>query len=428
MLPHVNSHSATDRRITALTDLLDVALQLGTEQELTRILQIVTNGACHSVDCERASLFVLDEARDQLYTRVVTELELREIRLRPDQGICGWVAQNREMAHVSDPQDDSRWDPSVDLRTGFVTRNILAVPLISRIDERLVGVLQLLNKASGDFDEFDQQLIQAFAAHAATALERRRLQDESTRAQELKQSMEMARRIQRGFLPESIPNVPGYEVAAWWQPAEFVSGDYYDWLPLSDGRTCFAMGDVSGHGLGPSLIMASLHAMLHVLTRTVTAPDRIVELLAESIAPDLKQSHFVSFLLVSLDLVTHDVGFANAGHAPALHFSHASRTFRVLDATRPPLGFPSIDMGQVHTQLQMNNGDLLILGTDGVIEVRNHAGSMFGVQRLQQIVSTACNQSATEIVDAIRTSVQQFQGQGPPADDSTLVLVKRCSS
>ncbi len=424
----VPTRTSTDRRIAALNDLLDVALQLGTEHDLTQILQIVTNGVCHAVDCERASLFLLDETQHQLFTRVVTELEIREIRLGIEQGICGWVARNRKMAHVSDPQHDSRWNSSVDRQTGFLTRNILAVPLISNIDERLVGVLQLLNKAGSDFDEFDQQLIRAFAAHAATALERRRLQEESLRAQEMKQSMEMARRIQRGFLPDALPDVLGYQVASWWQPAEFVSGDYYDWLPLPDGRTCFIMGDVSGHGLGPSLLMASLRAMLHVVVKTVAAPERIVELLAESIAPDLKQSQFVSFLLVSLDPLNHDVRFANAGHAPALHFSADTGTFSVLEATRLPLGFPAIQVGDVQTHFQMATDDLLILGTDGVIEVRDAAGTLFGVQRLQEIVSNNRDGSANEIVAAVSAAVQQFHGHRPPEDDSTLVVIKRAAN
>jgi sigma-B regulation protein RsbU (phosphoserine phosphatase) len=247
---HPPIHPTADRRIGALTVLLDVALQLGPEHDLGQILQIVTSGICQASLCERASLFLVDEAAAELYTHVATELEIREIRMGMDEGICGWVASHRQIAHVSDPPHDDRWNSSVDMRTGYVTRNILAAPVISNLDDRLVGVLQVLNKAHEDFDAFDHQLIQAFAAHAATALERRRMQEELLRGQEFKHSLEMGRKIQRGFLPDRLPDVPGYDVAPWWQPATFVSGDYYDWLPLPDGRTCFVMGDVSGHGLG----------------------------------------------------------------------------------------------------------------------------------------------------------------------------------
>ena len=435
-----------DPRVGALSRLLDVALQLATEHDLTRILQIVTNGVCDAVDCERASLFLIDDAKQQLYTRVVTELEISEIRHGIEHGVTGWVARHRQIAHVKEPHDDERWDSSVDRRTGFVTLNILAAPVISNMDERLVGVLQLLNKADAGFSDFDEQLIRAFAAHAATALERRRLQEEAKHAHQLEAAMEMGRRIQRGFLPETLPSIPGYEVAVWWQPAEFVSGDYYDWLTLADGRNGFALGDVSGHGLGPSLIMASIRAMLHVLTKTDSAPDRIVELLAESIAPDLKQGQFISFLLVSLDPQTHEVRFANAGHAPALHLGHHTTnsaatsdpdaserpghfhntvSFRRLDATRLPLGFPRLLSGETDPRLSLAPGDMLVLGTDGCVEVTDAGGTMFGNDRLQQVVLAHRDRSAAEIVAAVRDTVQQFHGRPLPPDDSTLLIIKR---
>ena len=424
----IASHSLTtadDPRVGALSRLLDVALQLATEHDLTRILQIVTNGVCDAVDCERASLFLIDGSKQQLYTRVVTELEISEIRQGIEHGITGWVARHQQIAHVPEPHEDERWDSSVDRRTGFVTRNILAAPVTSNVDERLVGVLQLLNKAEAGFSDFDEQLIRAFAAHAATALERRRLQEEALHAHELEQAMEMGRRIQRGFLPETLPSIPGYEVAVWWQPAEFVSGDYYDWLPLADGCIGFALGDVSGHGLGPSLIMASVRAMLHVLTKTASEPDRIVELLAESIAPDLKQGQFISFLLVSLDPQTHAVRFANAGHAPALHLNAAAASFRRLDATRLPLGFPRLLSGETEPQLSLAPGDMLVLGTDGCIEVKDADGTMFGNDRLQQVVLGHRDRPAAEIVAAVRDTVQQFHGRPLPPDDSTLLIIKR---
>lgn len=414
-----------DPRTAALSHLLDLALRLATENDLDRILQIVTNSVCDAVDCERASLFVIDEARRELYTRVATELEINEIRHSLDQGITGWVARHQQVVHVPQPYSDERWDSSVDRRTGFVTRNILCAPVISNIDERLVGVLQLLNKAEAGFGPFDEQLLRAFAAHAATALERRRLQEEARHAHELEHAMEMGRRIQRGFLPDTLPNIAGYEVATWWQPAEFVSGDYYDWLPLADGRVGFVIGDVSGHGLGASLIMASLRAMLHVLTKTLADPDRIVDLLAESIAPDLKESQFISFLLVALDPASHQVHFANAGHAPALHLDTAAATFRRLDATRLPLGFPRLLSGQTPPQLELRSGDLLVLGTDGCIEVRDSSDTMFGNERLQQLVLAHRNESANEIVAAVRDAVQQFHGRPLPPDDSTLLIIKR---
>ena len=127
--------------------------------------------------------------------------------------------------------------------------------------------MQLLNKHDGSFSQFDEQMIRAFAAHAATALERASLVADAQRSHELETAVNMGRRIQQSFLPRHLPKIPGYDLAAWWRPAESVSGDYYDVIPLPDGRLGLVVADVSGHGVGPSLLMASVRAMIHVLAR-----------------------------------------------------------------------------------------------------------------------------------------------------------------
>lgn len=237
-------------RVAALHKLLRVALDLAAIHDLDRILVLVTNGVCDAVECERASLFLYDDERVELFTRITTELEIAEIRHSADEGIAGWVARHGQLTNVPQPAADPRWNASFDRQTGFTTRNILAVPIMSDVDGRLLGVLQLLNKAGDGFDEFDEQLIQVFAGHAATALERRRLLDEARQSQQFAAAFETARGIQVGLLPQQLPTVPGYRLAALWQPAEFVSGDYYDWLQLPDGRLAIVVGDVSGHGIG----------------------------------------------------------------------------------------------------------------------------------------------------------------------------------
>jgi sigma-B regulation protein RsbU (phosphoserine phosphatase) len=403
-----------DRRVAALTRLLDVALHLANEHDEDRILSTVTQGACSAVPCERASLFLLDERRGELFTRTVTQLELGEIRLGLDQGVIGWAARERSVCNVAEPKDDPRWDASFDRQTGFCTRNILAVPVLAPSDGRLLGVLQLLNTHRARFDPFDEQIAQAFAAHAATALERSRLRRE----------MELARRIQRSFLPQRMPAIAGYELAAWWQPAEFVSGDYYDWFPLPDARIGLAVGDVCGHGVGPSLIMASLRAMLHVLSKRHSRPDEMLSLLAETLRRDLNETQFVTFLLAALDPVEHTVRFANAGHAPALHISRARGEASRLEATQLPLGFPALAASEA-PPVALEPGDLLVLGTDGIIEARNPGGELFGLERLCAVLRDAPHCSAAEAALRISEEVTAFQAGLPPRDDATLLIVER---
>ncbi len=414
---------ASGESTNALARLLEIALELSSERDLDGILKIATAGVCSAVGCERASLFVYDEQRNELYTRVVTALEIAEIRHPLDKGIVGWVATHRTLLSVPVPADDPRWDSSVDRRTGFRTRNILTTPILAA-DGRLLGVLQLLNKPSS-FASLDEQLLQAFAAHVAVALERRRLEDAARSAWELRQSLEMGHRIQATFLPSSLPQVPGYEVAAWWQPAEFVSGDYYDWLPLPDGRWGFAVGDVSGHGLAAALIMATVRAMAHVLARTAHDVHQFVETLRASITPDLQNSRFVTCCYAVLDPATHRLDWANAGHAPAFRYCSESKKCLRLQPTTLPLGFPLVQLSDLSSTISMGIGDVLVLGTDGIIEVRDAADEMYGSHRLEQLMRDHDGRTATDIVASISADVTQFHGREFPPDDATVVVVRR---
>lgn len=423
--PHTMDQVASS--VSALTRLLDVAVELGSTDDLDRILQIATVGVCQAVGCERATLFLYDEQRQELYTRVVTELEIDEIRHPIQQGIAGWVARHGELQNISDPAADPRWDRSVDLRTGFQTRNILAAPVISAGEQRVLGVLQLLNKPSG-FHAIDEQVIRGFAAHVALAIERKRLREKAQAAEELRQSLEMGRRIQLSFLPKHLPDLAGYEVAAWWEPAEFVSGDYYDWIKLPDGRWAFLVGDVSGHGLPAALLMAAVRAMARVLAQAESSPSRFLELLRQSITPDLNHSRFITFLLLTLHLETHVVTVANAGHAPAYVYSAHTDEFQRLAPTVTPFGFPAVELPQTTSSLILQPGDMLILGTDGVVELRDVQDQMFGTERLLNLIREHARLPLTDLMQRVSTTLRAFHGRPLPMDDTTLVMVRRAGS
>lgn len=426
---HRTESELLEPRLAGAMQLVEVTCDLARELDLDRILETVTRGVCRALDCERATLYLFDNDTQELVTRVATELEIEEIRSSIDRGITGWVARRRAIANIPNPAVDARWNSAIDRRTGFQTRNILAAPVVSPREDRLLGVLQALNKKSGrngsGFDDFDEKLIEAFASHAATALERAELIESVRRSHELRVSVEMGRSIQAAFLPSSIPSLPGYEVAAWWQPAEAVGGDYYDLLQLPDGRLGLVVADVSGHGVGASLIMASVRAMLHVMARAQSEPAEIVTLLSQSIADDLHEGRFITFLMVALDAVNHRLAYANAGHGPALHFCRATRRFRALESTALPIGLDEDPRVPAGDSVEMAPGDLLLLATDGAIELRNARDEMFGRRRLEKLIADNCTLPAGELMNVLREAISRFDPHDDPPDDVTLVLVER---
>ncbi len=413
-------------RLIGLTKLMEITQRLAAQTELGPILEIITAGASQALECERASLFLYDEKRRELYTRVATDRELQEIRSSIDAGFNGWVGRHKRPLNISDPAADERWDSAIDQQTGFQTRNILAAPLVSPRDGRLLGTLELLNKKSGQaFDAGDENLLLAFAAHAAVSLERVELLKSFRQSRELEVSVEAARKLQLGFLPQRLPLIEGYELAAWWQPALGVAGDYYDVVRLPDDRLAIAVADVSGHGLGPSLIMASARAMLHVLSRTISNPGRILTLLNETITPDLKNGRFVTFFLGALDSRQHTLNFANAGHGPAFHLQRRTGSIRQFEATGVPIGITTDPIGESRTPVFLEPGDLVVLATDGTIEQRNSDDEMFGRERFEQIVRDHQALPAHTLVPVLKKQIVEFYRGSHPDDDVTILVLER---
>lgn len=418
-----NIHSLR-KRLDALSRLVDLTGRLAAEHDLDAVLTAAAELACEAIGCERASLFVFDETAQSLIMRVATEVEIGELRLPLGQGIAGWVAARRELVNVPDPPADLRWSDVADRVTGFTTRNLLAAPLLSPPDGKLVGVLQLLNKDKG-FDAFDERLVTAFASHAAIAIERAALLDDAKRSESMKMNLDVGRQIQNGFLPKCLPTIPGYEIAAWWQPAEGVGGDYYDVLPLPDGRVGLVIADVSGHGIGPSLLMASVRAMLHVLARTESDPSRIMSLLSETIRGDFELGRFVTLLFAVLNPVTHELTWVNAGHGPSLLLNRATGTCRMLDSTALPLGFSDDHEFPTAGPAVLATGDLLLLATDGAIELCDERGQMFGRRRLEQVFLDHQHEPANAVCEALKAAITAACPHSPPPDDVTLLVLER---
>lgn len=412
------------RRLDGFYRLLDAAHALAIEMDLNRILKIIVDDACQALDCDRASLYQYDAKRNELFTSFVTELEIEEIRKSLDQGISGYVARERKVANIPDPALDPRWDSAIDRATGYQTRNILAAPLISAHDDSLLGVLTVLNKHHGAFDKSDELLIEAFSQHAAAALDRTRLVAKVQEREQIEASLNVAREVQRRFMPQKMPVVPGYEFATWWYPHEAVGGDYCDLLPLRDGRTALCVADVSGHGLGPSLIMASVRAALRTLVLEHHSPEELLNLLGQALADDL-DNLFITVILVMLDAGSHRIEFANAGHGPAMHYCAATGKFAPLSATGMPLGVVPGTKYPAGPPVQLAVCDMLLLCTDGIVEAMDGEGKQFGQDRLEQLVHQHASQPLAELVKLIGHDVSaHYEGESPP-DDLTILVARR---
>ena len=233
---------------------------------------------------------------------------------------------------------------------------------------------------------------------------------------------QIARDIQRRLYPSSSPAVAEFDCAGTSHPAEAAGGDYFDYLHFRDGTIGFVVGDVSGHGIGPALLMAETRAYLQALANTCSDVGEILTLLNRFLTEDTDSDHFVTIFLGRMDPAQRSFVYASAGHQSLLLDKESDA--KPLDATAIPVGMMRSLTVPTAPAVTLKPGDLVLLLTDGIPEAHAPNGQMFGIDRVLDVVKSCRQQSAKEIVDALCHAAQSFSGHARQADDMTAMVLK----
>jgi PAS domain S-box-containing protein len=259
-----------------------------------------------------------------------------------------------------------------------------------------------------------------FAAFIRDITERKRTMLE---LQKNREEFAAAREIQQRLFPKSAPEIAGFEVAGASYPAEAAGGDYYDFLPLAQGTLGLVIADVSGHGVGPSLLMAEARAYLRLLARSDDGPAGLLTRANAALAEDLGGGNYITMLLARIDPSSRTLSYASAGHPPGFVIGADGAVLAELRRTGPPLGQRSGFSFGEGPPLHLNSGDLLVFLTDGIAESMR-GNECFGRERTLAVAREHRNEPATAIVDALCGSARNFSGSAPQADDLTVVVAK----
>lgn len=251
--------------------------------------------------------------------------------------------------------------------------------------------------------------------------ERRRAEAELHRNRE---EFAAAREIQQRLFPRVSPELPGIELAGVSHPADAAGGDYFDWLPMSDGSLGLVIADVSGHGVGPSLLMAEARAYLRPLARRTSDPAEILTRAQELLADDLGAQRYITLLLVRLDPVRRTLTFASAGHPPGCLLRADGTVKAELKRTGRPLGRQGTTPYTAGDEIALEPGDTLLLVTDGIDEAMRADGECFGLERATEFLRANRTLPATEIVERLCQAARDFTQPEPQADDLTVVVLK----
>jgi serine phosphatase RsbU (regulator of sigma subunit) len=263
--------------------------------------------------------------------------------------------------------------------------------------------------------------------HRVRLRTRDEFQDLGETLNRMSEELNIARSVQMSFFPKDLPAQSGYRIAAATEPCDATAGDYVDAFRLDEDRVAILVADVTGHGLGPSLLMSACRSALRALATAELPPRQVIAKLDALLEHDLTDGRFITMIFGILDS-RGSFTFTNAGHGPAMVISGERRI--VLDAHRPPLGVGidgdlfAGDDGQ--TTIALENGDRVFLCSDGVSEAMDATGEQFGVERLSRIVADR-SLDVEAVITRVRDAIRAHSGRHVMKDDVTMLCVDRVS-
>lgn len=417
--------------------ILQISLKLNSVIHRKQLLEIIMESTASALRAEGSSIILVDQESGELYFEIATgdkHEEVKQIRLQPGEGIAGWVASTGESVLIADASKDPRWSNRVSTKVQVPTRNMICVPVRSK--GKMLGVLQVINKqGKRPFHKRDLRLLEMIAALAAIALDNMLLYEAllasiedlriTTAAKERMESeIRIARQIQRNSLPHGQFSLDRIQLNASLIPAREVGGDFYYYSLLDKRRLLICLGDVADKGMPAALFLSGLMSWIKAAATSVATPSQLMENINRQVSSE-DSTMFATMFTAMIDLQTGLMTYCNGGHC--LPYIISRDRIEMLEANKTlPIGvFP--DTVYMDEKIQMNEGDLFLLYTDGVTEAENGDGEWFGKERLHDVLHRLMNSSpVNEIMPeslnhTLIESIQHFCSGHTQTDDIALL-------
>ncbi len=424
---HTNDISAEQLNDDRLKLLMKLTGQINSNLDLDSLLLDIIQAVKLIMVCEASSLMLYDEEEDCLVLSIPTGPATEEIsgkKIPKDKGIGGWVFTNGEPAIVNNVDEDDRFlgDINPDL---FETKNIICVPLLNQ-EQEIIGVIEAINKQENQgFSEDEMPIFQALANQAAIAIENARLHEQQKQKMLLEQKLDLARSIQSGFLPKESPDIEGYKIAGITEPATWVGGDYYDFVPANSSfEHIVSLGDVTGKGVPASLLMASVRSVLRTQIENNHSLTKTIGLVNRSIHRDTPIDKFITLFCGKLNTQSHTFSYVNAGHTDAFHIDYENEEINHLNKGGVMLGIMEHSSYE-HGRITLEPGQQIVIYSDGISEPQNADGEMYAEVRFKDWLLNHPNCTPQETIDLLIEDVKTFSESDEQSDDITLIVIKR---
>ncbi|MGL6226889.1 MAG: SpoIIE family protein phosphatase [Thermoguttaceae bacterium] len=408
-----------------LRALIEIGRHLGSAldqvlpQLLTNLLKIFPQADC-------AYILLNDEKTNRLELKAFRHRNPRsQDSFRITRSIIERVVQSKAAILSDDAKNDSRFDPS-DSIMNFHICSIMATPIMDSEQRECLGAIQVDTRTSGKkFNYNDLDLLVSVAYQMAVAIENTRLHESAMQERMMERELNIAHHVQRGFLPIVHPKVPGYGFFDYYQPARFLGGDYYDFIPLRDGRIAITLGDVSGKGISAALLMAKLSAEVRYSLLMESTLEQAMIRLNNSFSDSRWDDRFITFLLSVLDPRTNRIEYFNAGHLPPILVRPNDVPIELPnDNGGLPLGvMPGTEYRGC--ELELGPGESFVILSDGLTDAMNSENRFFSISGIKENLNNFRQSPVDQLGRNLVTAVRSFAGRAPQTDDQSLVIFGR---
>ncbi len=398
-------------QVRALRLLNQAVQRINSILELDTLLEELVNDIALKFECQHTCILLTDPSGKDLVVAATRGCPIHGKGYRFRIGKEGLVGHAAAGTTVYTP--DVRREPRYIQCTRDV-RSELDIPLC--VQDRVIGVMSITHPDVDAFSTGQLQVLQELAAHISIAVENaRRFQQERKHKEQLHSKEQEARFIQQALFPKAEPFMPRFKVLGSCVPADAVGGDWYDYIPLKDGRWGLALGDVCGKGVPAALMMSAARALVRSFAENATSPAAILARLNRVLMDDLPTGKFVTMIFAILDPAARTLTFANAGHPWPLFVNGKPRYLQTTSGL--PLGIANCTFDE-HSQ-KLPKGSRVLFYSDGITEACNPKNEEYGVDRLCRLAGKQDFSPETVLND-----VRKFAKGTALADDATLIVVR----
>lgn len=408
--------------------LRDISHKIRGTLDLDKILNLLLDLLSDVIDYDAAGIFILSEDINHpgyhfpkqkiasMSQRGFGNIPLESDAMLMDaKGIVGQTIQSGKSIILNDVSKDARYIPG-----RKETRSEITVPILR--DAKTIGALNVESDKLAAFEPADIEVLNFFAEASAISIEKALLHYQILEKKKIEEQLNLAKDVQLSLLPNSDPEIDGYEFASVCIPAYEIGGDYFDYIFIDENKLAIVVADVSGDGVSAALIMAAFRALLRHNAKLFQDPAELMRFMNEQVPEFMRKRDFISVFYGILDHTQNKFSYCNCGHNPAL--LRSDNEIKLLEGGGPSLNILK-DAEFTSKEITLSKKDQILLYTDGVVEVFSKDKNQFGLDRLIEVFETNISQPPKKMVDEIISATKNFSASDIYNDDFTLLMLKR---